>query len=121
MSDTTEMACAACRKEYPVSELKYVRKGDRAMIALCPSCRFKLGISKTPPVQPKPNGARGSAAMGTRLKPVVEKKMKKEEDEEKESYYCERCKYSFRFRPNTETNLKCPYCGKTDKLKHYDL
>lgn len=48
--------------------------------------------------------------------------MKLDDDEEtpqKMLYYCSRCRYKFRHNPHGETNLRCPYCGRTDKVSEY--
>ena len=35
---------------------------------------------------------------------------------EKISYICTRCKYKFKHNPAGEVFLKCPYCGKDDRI-----
>jgi len=85
-----EMTCDHCRKAVAVSEIKYLPKGKDGMVALCPSCRtkFKATAEKKP----------------AELKPA------------KKPYFCIRCKYHFKFDPRSAANLRCPFCGREDKV-----
>lgn len=88
MADGRKMVCDRCREFVPISEIRYQLK-ENSRIALCPNCREKADT-----VNPKP-----------RIK-----------SEDKKPYFCERCKYKFRFDPKKGRALKCPYCGKEDKV-----
>lgn len=82
------MICDRCRKSAPVSDMKYIPKGD-SKITLCSSCRSKNDVSK---------------------------KTIKKEQSQKIPYFCSRCRYKFKFSHDGITNLKCPYCGRSDKI-----
>ena len=93
------MLCEWCRGFFPISEVAYFPKGN-SKIALCKACREK----------------------GTKDKSILneeedyEEVKKKTSKISKDSYYCRRCKYKFRFAPVNETKLKCPYCGREDTV-----
>lgn len=88
-----DMICERCRKAYPISDIKLMpRSGDR-WIALCAKCREDpLAKSTSPSAKsaPKPSA--------------------------KKDYVCNRCKYRFKFAPSSDAALRCPYCGKADKV-----
>lgn len=86
-----EMTCDHCRKAVPVSDIKYLPKGKDGMIALCSSCRQKY---KDPAKKPGKED----------IKP------------DKKPYFCIQCKYHFRFNPKSGVNLRCPFCGRADKV-----
>lgn len=83
-----KMTCDKCRKAVPIPDIKYVVKGN-GKAALCSECR-----------------AKGKEAG----------KKTKEKVPEKKPYFCVRCRYKFKWRASGDTLLKCPYCGKPDKL-----
>jgi len=87
--DMQKHLCERCRKFFPFEEIKYVVKGPDQKVALCGKCRdsFKTDSSKL-----------------------------KEKASEKVPYICGRCKYKFKQEKSSIANLKCPYCGKTDKI-----
>ncbi|MFH0978379.1 MAG: hypothetical protein V1837_03695 [Candidatus Woesearchaeota archaeon] len=84
------VTCDHCRKGIPLSEIKYVLKGKDQTVPLCAACRSKY---KTP----------------------VEKKSV-EPKSDKVPYFCIRCKYKFRYNPKSGTALRCPFCGREDKV-----
>jgi DNA-directed RNA polymerase subunit RPC12/RpoP len=86
--DNRQMICDFCRKSVPLSDIKYMPKGDSKM-ALCPECRAKKTTLDPPSKKQVPN---------------------------KKQYLCQRCSYKFRFNPNSVSNLRCPYCGKADQV-----
>jgi DNA-directed RNA polymerase subunit RPC12/RpoP len=81
------MTCDSCRKAVPISDLKYMLKGDSKMV-LCSACRSKQKM----------------------------KDEKKGTMQDKKPYFCVRCKYKFKYKPSSQTVLRCPYCGKGDKI-----
>jgi Trm5-related predicted tRNA methylase len=92
MVEERTMLCEKCRNFFPIAEIKYmvnIAKGKDEKIALCTSCRakHKLEIPKA-----------------------------KKADPQKTPYFCVRCRYKFKHSPHGETNLKCPFCGKDDKI-----
>lgn len=87
--DTRRMICDRCRKAVPIKDIRYLPKGKDARIALCSECRSKGFVSDE------------------KEKKVTDKKLK---------YFCSRCRYKFKFDPTGVSNIKCPYCGKDDKI-----
>jgi len=79
--------CDRCKKLVPVSEVRYVPVGREFIKVLCKSCR------------------------SGRPTPLPEKKQPP-----KKVYFCSRCRYNFRFDPEGNTILRCPFCGKADKV-----
>ena len=92
IKDERKIICNRCRKFKPVSDIKYMPKGDSSKIALCSDCRQKSTVTERSPA-------------------------KKQADSFKQNYYCTRCRYKFRFDPYGVTNLKCPNCGESDKVR----
>jgi DNA-directed RNA polymerase subunit RPC12/RpoP len=82
-----KILCERCRKFFPLGQIKYMPTGNDSRMALCSKC---MAI------------------------PVEDRKKKIESI--KQPFFCVRCKYKFNFSPNGVTGLKCPYCGKDDKI-----
>src|SRR3989338_1706113 len=93
--DARTMLCELCRGFFPISEVAYLPKGN-SKIALCRACREK-GTNKT---------------ILNEEEDYEEVKENKSPKISKDSYFCTRCKYKFKFAPVNETKLKCPYCGR---------
>lgn len=91
-NDSRKMICDRCRKAVLISDVKYIPKGKDSRQALCSECRA-ITLSS------------------------VDRKEDKKLEERKRGYFCGRCKYKFKFDPTCSTNLKCPYCGKRDKVE----
>ena len=96
MEDTRKVVCERCRKFVPISDIKYLPKGDDSKIALCSACRAK------------------------EAEDAKKEKVEKEKPQKK-SYICSRCNYKFKHDPKGVTNLKCPYCGKADKVSEFKV
>jgi DNA-directed RNA polymerase subunit RPC12/RpoP len=103
MTDGRKMICDRCHQAVPLSDVKYLPKGNDSKMALCSACRAqslpeasqikssKAGTAKTPPKDTRP------------------------------AYFCGRCRYKFKYSADGVTNLKCPYCGKSDKIVEYKV
>lgn len=93
--DRRLIICDRCKKQVPISSIRYVPVGKDTMIRVCSNCRMKGGDKeKTSPAL--------SASKPT--KPKV-------------TYYCSRCNYKFKYDPESKATLRCPYCAKSDKLE----
>lgn len=90
MEDTRKMTCDMCRKAVPISQMHYLAKGGESVMALCSACKNKKTAEK--------------------------KKPDEKQTVKKEIYICGNCSYKFKFKHDGVTNLKCPYCGRSDKL-----
>ncbi|MFH1511428.1 MAG: hypothetical protein ABIF10_07080 [Candidatus Woesearchaeota archaeon] len=44
------------------------------------------------------------------------KEAKQDKSQQRRPYFCVRCKYKFKHKPTNQALLKCPYCGKGDKV-----
>ena len=93
MEDKRQMVCDRCHRSAPISEMRFVPKGNDAKLTLCSGCR-KEHVSEQ--------------------KEMLDKKAV---DSSKKNYFCGRCRYKFQFNPTGVTNMKCPYCGKPDKVE----
>lgn len=86
------MICGGCRKSTPYTDIRYVMRGKETPVALCIACRGMRNV--------KPSSIKEAPQAPERV-----------------PYICDRCKYSFRFKADGTYNLKCPYCGKSDKIR----
>lgn len=102
MGDKREMICDRCKKSVPIPNVQYVAKGGDSLMALCSLCRSEIANEriKYPQI-------------------VVKKGTPQKEQTKKAPYFCERCRYKFLFDPSTIANLRCPYCGKSDRTHKY--
>jgi len=103
MEDGRKMICDRCRAAVPISQIQYLPRGKDGMTALCETCRKEAPTA--------PAGAQGAVAGNTTKTTAAKSKVP-----DKESFFCARCKYKFKFDVFGATNLKCPYCGKEDKV-----
>ncbi len=85
-----EIFCEGCRRPVSIDDIKYLPKGEAGRIALCPACRTK----------------RTAEAKKQPAKPELIKIL----------YMCAHCNFKFKFEPSGNSKLRCPYCGKADKL-----
>ncbi len=86
-----EVICQRCRKPVPAISVRFLPKGNDSYIVLCQEC-IKNEHQK---------------------KPVVKQK------KERKDYFCSRCRYKFKFSDDGVTVLRCPYCGKADKVEKH--
>ncbi len=91
--------CEQCRNVVSLDKIRLLAKDESTSILVCSNCEdyFKTRTSPT--------------SLGTRITPLPKADYL--------SYSCDRCHYEFRadrFKADVTYNLKCPYCGKTDKL-----
>lgn len=91
--DNRQIICERCRKSCSMPEIRYVSQGADTKIALCLSCRNRDKLRNEQAAQTK----------------TV-----------KRPYFCDRCKYKFQFDSEGFANLKCPYCGRSDKIRKHD-
>jgi DNA-directed RNA polymerase subunit RPC12/RpoP len=94
IEDTRKALCERCRKFVPVSDIKYLPKGNSARMALCKKC-----LSTFSSADEKKKKAFKSASVSS-----------------SKNYFCSRCKYKFKFNTQSNATLRCPFCGKGDKV-----
>ena len=92
-NDTRQVLCERCRKFVQIADIKYLPKGNETKMALCRSCLKSFNI---PASQVK--------------KPVVQT------GPAMESFLCTRCNYKFKVSKARDASLRCPYCGKSDRI-----
>ena len=90
--DQRRVLCDRCRKFSTFSDIKYLPKGDGKM-ALCRTCIKQFTTA--------PN-------------PALKKQVSS--DSSVINYFCQRCRYKFKYNTARHAILKCPYCGKDDKI-----
>ncbi len=90
--------CERCRKQVPISSLKYIPKGMDSEVALCPDC-----VEKT---QSHTSDRR------SQLKSAVGKSQ----------FTCKRCNFRFS-KPESldHETVACPFCGKKDRIEAYGV
>ena len=91
MDEKRTAICDRCKGMIPISNIKYVQKGDDTFSPVCKAC---IDNSQSKPAEHKPRSQSISKAR----------------------YRWLRCKYGFGHDKGTERELKCPYCGKNDKV-----
>lgn len=102
VQDTKSAVCYQCNKLVPVSDLRFVLGEKGIAIPLCSECRAKT--KQKVPVRKRVEEGRG---------------IKKEVN--RPDFYCERCKYRFKYDPRGRTDLRCPFCGKSDKIRQHKM
>jgi len=86
--------CGNCNKSVPVVDVKYFAKFSGGMpIAMCTSCRNNLKLSSIKKKKPE----------------VIVKELRK-------IFLCHSCGYKFRFNVLSSSKIKCPFCGKADRI-----
>ena len=86
--------CGKCSKSVPIGDGKYVVKTSNGMpIAMCTSCRNSWESSN--------------------------RKKKPEENvkELRKIFLCHSCGYKFRFNMSSSSRVKCPFCGRADRIE----
>ena len=95
MENVRAVPCNKCGKSVPISEIKYVARGNGA-VPVCAICR------------------EGGLALQNK------KEQKKKEgmilSPEKREYTCSRCYRRFNHNPFSSSKAKCPLCGRTDTV-----
>jgi len=89
--DSRKALCDRCRKFVPLSDIKYSTYDKDKRLAICITCRTKL----------------------------QERKEKETGKTAKKEFMCTRCRFKFKHAPSGASNLRCPYCGKDDKVVPY--
>jgi DNA-directed RNA polymerase subunit RPC12/RpoP len=94
IEDSRKALCERCRKFVSISDIKYLPKGDNSRMALCNKCLKTLNpVDDKKKIIPKSSGFSGS-----------------------KNYFCSRCKYKFKYNSQGNAALRCPFCGKSDKV-----
>jgi len=99
-SNNVLVPCKLCRTRVHVSDLRRNKDG----LYVCPGC-FSHGYLASDDIL--------NLAPSRLKKEEIKKEaeIKKSRQEERVSYYCTNCKFSFTRSPNSE-NKNCPYCNK---------
>lgn len=87
--------CERCKTATPLNKVKLFPKDKETNLLVCEKCHQELSRPR----------------LVSRTKPLPQAEYAK--------YFCTRCKYPFRadsLKVDVIYNLKCPYCGKDDKL-----
>ena len=115
MMDNSLMMCDECKSSVPANDVRYEIKGANKPVVLCSSCRDRTSSRKN-----KAGIKNLVKEIETNIKPSQKTLMRKHDsNSEKIRYFCSRCNYKFRFDPLGESNLRCPYCSKSDSIvKH---
>lgn len=95
--------CERCKTVVPLEKVRLFPRDKDVNLVVCEPCCDEL---KTTITQKNPN-------IASRVQPLL--------PPEYSTIFCGRCDYTFRIDRNKAGityNLKCPYCGKQDKLKH---
>lgn len=88
--------CGKCNKSVPIVDVKYIIKVSGGMpIAMCTSCRNSWESSNK------------------KKKPEATVK------ELRKIFLCHSCGYKFRFNILSSSKIKCPFCGKADRIAEH--
>ena len=105
----TKTICHKCKGEVDVSEVQYIPKGNDEMMIICSNCSGKKPntqvIKKEKPIK---------KIFTTQTKKRTLNKTS--QTSKKINYFCTRCQYKFRYNTESYSKLKCPYCGKDDRI-----
>lgn len=88
--------CERCKAVVPLENVKLFPKDKNINMLVCENCSQELN------------------------KPKLVSRIKASPSAEYKNYRCIRCRYSFKIdtsKIGTHYNLKCPYCGKDDRLQ----
>jgi protein-arginine kinase activator protein McsA len=88
-----QVLCERCRKFVRIANIKYLPKGNDSRMALCQSCLKTFNVQ------------------GTQIKKTLTSA-----SHQPASYFCGRCNYKFKYNAAKDSTLRCPYCGRTDKI-----
>ena len=93
--DTRQILCERCRKFVSLSDIKYLPKGNDAKMALCRNCLKNFNPMGAGAAKKAPSQESSSVMSG---------------------FFCGRCNYKFKFNTARDATLRCPYCGRADKI-----
>jgi|SRR3989338_9841279 len=115
MMDNSLMMCDECKLSVPSQDVRYELKSPNKTMVLCSSCRDRTSSKKN-----KAGIKNIVKEIETNIKPSQKTLSRKHElNQEKVKYSCSRCNYKFRYDSLGESNLRCPYCSKSDSIvKH---
>ncbi len=94
--------CEKCKGAIPLDQIRLYPKNKDTNILVCEPCSRELNK----------NIKEKSPSISSKTKPLLPPNYT--------TLSCSRCDYQFRIDENkagVTYNLKCPYCGKSDKLK----
>lgn len=91
MNLTRKRTCGNCKEQVPIEEIQYITKANGSIMELCEKCRNRKNLIK-----------RGMREM--------------EQEVNKVSFLCNRCKFKFKFDFDSPTKFRCPYCGEVDDI-----
>ncbi len=111
MVDTRNMFCDGCKKQVPITDIKYMPKGKDGRAALCKEC-----VAKANGAIPEQTQKSNPFLSVSKPKPQAQPKPLEVYDS-KISYICGKCKYKFKYDTEKGSPLRCPYCGTNDNLQ----
>lgn len=98
MAEQRLITCYRCRRPTPFDDIKYILRGEYK-VALCDRCREQSEAQQKSAPARKASSRHEVTPQSKRI-----------------PYMCSRCNYKFRFDAQGQAPLRCPYCGKPDKL-----
>ncbi len=90
--------CERCKAVIPLDQVRLLPKDKDKSMLVCENCVKEV--------------AKKTTSLQSKTKPLL--------IPEYQTYFCNRCKYSFRVDINkigVTYNLHCPYCSKSDRLE----
>ena len=92
MALTPTYTCSRCKKEFDFEKIKY----DDMKNLVCIDCLHKQRVTE-------------------KKKMELEKELKGK-GEDKINLICVSCRFKFKISRGSQSNIKCPYCGKTQLM-----
>ncbi len=96
----TDVTCIRCKAKVKVKDLRYSKNGTDM---ICPQCY-----------------AKENSALFTGEKSKPEPKEEPKDKSNSTRYLCQRCKFKFWHKEDSQVVLRCPYCGQDDKVVKAD-
>lgn len=94
--------CERCKASFPLDKIKLFPYTQEKNILVCEECcEFLKNRAKMIVAPPKTE---------------AKTKIKAEPKPAYKTKYCSRCKYTFKVDMHKVEVLRCPYCGKTDRI-----